>query len=261
MPSFEIVDQGSPHTCVVRLWGDIDTAVVPELEQRLGCALTGGCINMVLDLSDVVYADSSALGLLVWLDRRLAPLEGRLVLAGANPDVQRILELSGLVGIAASIGTSADVSAALAGLQLKEEPSELLWQQELEMVADVDNLAGLRERVCELVAPLGFPESALFDIKVALGEALANAVRHGSSGEDTALVQVGVTAYDDRLVLDVRDKGVGYAGAPAQSDDLYAPGGRGIMFMRALMDRVEFEIQESGGTRVSLVKHRNGGAG
>ncbi len=31
--------------------------------------------------------------------------------------------------------------------------------------------------------------------------------------------------------------------------------------MRALMDRVEFETPESGGTSVRLVKHRNGGAG
>jgi stage II sporulation protein AA (anti-sigma F factor antagonist) len=245
----------------VRLWGDIDTAIVPELEQQLGSALASGCINLVLDLTEVVYADSSALGLLVWLDHRLTPARGRLMLAGANPDVQRILELSGLVGIAASIGTSSDVSAALAGLQLKETPSELLWHEDLEMVADVDNLAGVREEVYGLVAPLGFPESALFDIKVALGEALANAIRHGSTGADGTPVRVGVSAYDDRVVLEIRDSGVGFTGAPEQSDDLYAPGGRGIMFMRALMDRVEFEIPESGGTRVSLVKHRNGGVG
>jgi stage II sporulation protein AA (anti-sigma F factor antagonist) len=261
MSSFEIAKQTTSRTCVVRLSGDIDTAVVPELQQQLRSTLAGGCENVVLDLADVLYADSSALGLLVWLDHRLGPLGGRLVLAGANSDVQRILELSGLVTIAASIGTSADVPGALAGLQLRDEPSELLWHEDLEMVADVNNLAGLRERVSELIEPLDFAESALFDIKVALGEALANAIRHGSTGADDVPVHVGVSAYEDRVTLEVRDSGSGFSEMPYPSEDLYAPGGRGIMFMRALMDRVEFDSPESGGTRVMLVKHRNGGTG
>ena len=45
------------------------------------------------------------------------------------------------------------------------------------------------------------------------------------------------------------------------SDDLYAPSGRGIMFMRALMDRVDFEPAPGGGTLVRLTKHHRGGIG
>ena len=68
----------------MRLVGDVDIAVVPELQEGLDEALVGGCENVVLDLADVTYADSSALGFLVWLDRRIVPQQGRLVLAGAN---------------------------------------------------------------------------------------------------------------------------------------------------------------------------------
>jgi stage II sporulation protein AA (anti-sigma F factor antagonist) len=261
MPGFEIAKETTLSTCVVRLSGDIDTAVVPELQEQLGAALAGGCDNVVLDLADVVYADSSALGLLVWLDHRLGPGGGRLVLAGANPDIERILELSGLVNFAASIGTSANVEAALAGLKLKEAPSSLLWRRDFEMAPDVNNLSGARESVCEALAPLGFTDAALFDIKVALGEALANAIRHGSSQGSESVVRVGVSAYEDRAVIEVVDSGCGFDGTASKSDDMYAPGGRGIMFMRALMDRVEFETPEAGGTRVSLVKHRNGSEG
>jgi anti-anti-sigma factor len=261
MPAFEIAQDSLGQTCVVHLSGDIDMAVVPDLKDGLGAALSGGCGNVVLDLTDVDYADSTALGLLVWLDHQLGPRGGRLVLAGANPDVQRILELSGLVSVAASIATSSDVAAALAGLELTDTPNELLWREDIQMVADVDSLAEVRERVCGIVAPLGFTESALFDIKVALGEALANAVRHGSSTDAEANVDVGVTAYEDRVIIEVSDSGVGFDGTPKHSEDLYAPSGRGIMFMRALMDRVEFESPESGGTKVRLVKHRGSGVG
>jgi stage II sporulation protein AA (anti-sigma F factor antagonist) len=258
MTTFEVAEQQGPRSCVVQLSGDIDTAVVPELRERLGSALEGGCANVVLDLSDVVYADSSALGLLVWLDHQLVPLSGRLVLAGANPDVRRILELSGLINVASSITTSDDVTGALEGLELAETPSEFLWSERFDMAAGVDNLASARERACSLIAPLGFGESALFDIKVALGEALANAVRHGSIGSKDATVGVGIDAYEDRVVVEVSDQGCGFNGISTKSDDLYAPGGRGIMFMRALMDRVEFETPQSGGTLVRLVKHRTG---
>ena len=257
MSAFEVVEHEAPRSCVVRLTGDIDAAVVPDLRVTLHASLGGGCANVVLDLTDVVYADSSALGLLVWLDRQLVPVGGRLVLAGANPDIRRILELSGLINVAASIATSSDVAAALEGLELADEPSRFLWSEQFDMAADVDSLAATRERTCMLLAPLGFADTALFDIKVALGEALANAVRHGSADKGTAAtVGVDVEAYEDRVVVEVRDQGCGFDGIPSASDDLYAPGGRGIMFMRALMDRVEFETPESGGTLVRLVKHR-----
>ena len=71
MRSFEIQYAEAPHTCIVRLVGDVDLAVVPELQEGLDEALVGGCENVVLDLAEVTYADSSALGFLVWLDRRI----------------------------------------------------------------------------------------------------------------------------------------------------------------------------------------------
>jgi len=241
----------------VRLSGDVDMAVVPELRSSLDTSLDAGCANVVLDLSDVTYADSSALGLLVWLDHRLRPLGGRLVIAGASSDVSRILELSGLVAVAASIAMSGSVASALEGLELSDLPSEPLWEREIEMGASVEALAGVREQVCSIIEPLGFSESGLFDIKVALGEALANAIRHGAPAEGPSEIQVMARAYPDRVVLEVLDNGRGFDGAHAGSDDLYAPGGRGIMFMRALMDRVEYETPSIGGTLVRLTKHRS----
>jgi serine/threonine-protein kinase RsbW len=230
---------------------------VPDLRVALEDALDGGCRNVVLDLKQVTYADSSALSLLVWLDRRLRPLDGRMVLAGANRDVTRILELSGLVQVAASVTTSPNVSAALEGLDLPVLAEERLWLQQVRMPAKVDALSAAREQVSGLVSGLGLGEAAVFDIKVALGEALANAVRHGSPSDGGAEIAIDVEAYRDRVVLKVTDRGCGFDGVHACSGDLYAAGGRGVMFMRALMDRVDFGLSEEGGTVVTLVKHRS----
>lgn len=255
---FEIEHESGSLSCVVRLEGDIDMAMVPELRSGLESVLEGTCANFVLDLTEVVYADSSALGFLVWLDHRLAPLGGRLVLAGANRDIARILELSGLVTVASSVSTSPTVMGAIEGLELPEITSDPLWRKQVDVESDVGGLGAARESICEIVAPMGFPDSALFDIKVALGEALANAVRHGAPTSGQGEVRVDVIGYPDRVVLEVMDNGSRFDGTHAGSDDLYAPGGRGIMFMQALMDRVDYDDSPLGGTLVRLTKHRPG---
>lgn len=253
---FKVRPVNGARACVLEVSGDVDIASVPLLKDKLDFTLETGCRDVVLDLSAVSYADSSALSLLIWLDRRLAPLGGRLVLAGANADITRVLELSGLVRVAASVETSPSVKVALEGLRLPESVEEPLWTSAIEVPARVDALSGVREEVCSLIAELNVSESSLFDIKVALGEALANAVRHGSPAGEKDKIVVTIKGYDDRVMLTVTDAGSGFNGVQADSDDIYASGGRGITFMRALMDRVEFECLPTGGTAVTLVKHR-----
>ena len=252
----EVRPADGPDACVVQISGDIDILSAPELRDRIDDALRSGCRNVVLDLSAVSYADSSALSLLVWLDRRLGPLGGRLMLAGANRDITRILELSGLVQIASTVATSPNVTAALEGLDLSDEVDEPVLTETIHMPARSDALSDVRESVCRIVAQLHMADSSLFDIKVAVGEALANAVRHGSPAGEENTVTIRVEGYRDRVVVRVSDMGMGFDGIHDGGKDVYAAGGRGVLFMRALMDRVDFERSPAGGTVVTLVKHR-----
>ena len=235
--------------------GDIDLAVVPELRATLQALLDTGIANVVFDMTEVVYADSSALGLLVWLDRELQQRDGKVVLAGASRDVRRIIEMAGLAIVAPTLHESPSLETALGELEPGQEAVEPLWAEEIEMMPDVGNLAAVREHVAAMIEPLRFDDAMRFDIKVALGEALANAIRHGCS-TDGGRIGIRVTAYDDRVTLEVTDSGAGFDGQHVCSDDLYASGGRGIMFMRALMDQVTFCTGADGGTTVKLVKHR-----
>lgn len=246
---------GSP-ACVARVSGDLDCITVPELRAGVDAAVSDGCTTVVVDLADVTYVDSSALGFLVWADRRLLPVSGRLMLAAAGRDVSRILELSGLVGVAPSVIASESVDEALSGLTLGPEPAEPLWVESFSFAAEVGRMASVRARITDVIAPLGLPESAVFDIKVASGEALANAIRHGSPRGSGDEVRVEVRAFEDRVDVIVSDSGRGFDGVAPSKKDVYAPSGRGVLFMRALMDTVEFTALADGGTSVRLAKRR-----
>ena len=243
------------RVCVLRVQGEIDAASAPELEAVLLGAIHRGCPNLVMDLAKVTYADSSALGLIVAINRELQPKDGRLVLAGASRNVARILELSGLVGAAPSVSSAADADDALAGLMLSEPDEPPLWQRTLALPATSESLSRMRSDVCDVLDPLEVPEAAQFDIRVAVGEALSNAIRHGSPRGEVDTVTIGVTAYSDRVVLVITDSGSGFDGRAAADGDPYAPSGRGVLFMRALMDHVDFVSQPGGGTSVTMVKH------
>lgn len=241
--------------CVVRVQGEIDSSTVAELESELESAVHRGCLNLVVDLAKVSYVDSSALSVIVLMNRILEPKGGRLVLAGASGNVSRILEISGLVGAAPTVSAASDADDAVAGLVLAEPAEPPLWTHTIELPATSASLSRMRSEVCDVIRPLGISDATQFDIRVAVGEALSNAIRHGSPHGEGDLVAVTVDAYGDRVVLTVLDRGVGFNGESAADGDPYAASGRGVMFMRALMDNVAFEQLPTGGTAVTLVKH------
>lgn len=250
-----LIEHDASGVCVVSLRGDVDIARVPDIRKAISRELDDGTIAVVLDLSAVDYADSSALGMMLWIDSVVAPRGGRVVLAGANEHISRTLELTGLASVARSLTVSGDVESALskfAPTPVDDQPDQV---RDFSVEADVAKLGSARDRVCAALSDVGFTDAILYDIRVAVGEALANAVIHGSKTVADR-VDVSVSRYPDRVMIEVTDSGEGF-------DDLMvgAPGGlslsgRGVSFMRRLVDRVDFLASPSGGTVVRLTQHR-----
>ncbi len=101
----------------------------------------------------------------------------------------------------------------------------------------------------------GFGEKALFAIRLALDEALTNAVRHGNASDPTKNVTVEFTPEPHQLVITIEDEGPGFAPEdvpdPTAEENLGRPHGRGVMLMRAYMTDVQFNDR---GNRVTLIK-------
>jgi anti-sigma B factor antagonist len=70
--------------------------------------------KLVLNLSDVEYLTSSALGKMITLHRKLHRQQGRLVICHMLPEIQEVLRTSRLIDY---FNTAHDVAAAVAVLQ------------------------------------------------------------------------------------------------------------------------------------------------
>lgn len=95
------------------------------------------------------------------------------------------------------------------------------------------------------------PEHIADEILMAVGEAVANACRHGHRPTRPGEVGVSCHTVDSSVSVAVSDEGPGFdldAVLGAGTPDLLASGGRGFFLMQQLMDRVDVEVNAHGTT-------------
>jgi anti-sigma B factor antagonist len=98
------------RTSVIVVEGDLDLSTAPRLKSMLMDALEGGHRRIVVDLSLVTFMDSTALGVLVGVNRRLDS-STRLTVVCTRPNVLQVFEFSGTDG-AFAIHSSLDAALA-----------------------------------------------------------------------------------------------------------------------------------------------------
>lgn len=102
-----------------------------------------------------------------------------------------------------------------------------------------------------------FEREDLFAVKLALEEALTNAVRHGNCCDESKKITVRYAVNEEKAVIIIRDEGKGFVPEevpdPTAPDRVPLPSGRGIMLMRTYMDEV---IYRDEGREVYFMKRR-----
>lgn len=91
---------------------------------------------------------------------------------------------------------------------------------------------------------IGWSESELFGVHMALEEAIMNAIKHGNNGEADKEVHVLVEATDSSFMLRVTDEGEGFDPESVPDctleENLELGSGRGLMLMNHYMDVVQY---------------------
>lgn len=122
-------------------------------------------------------------------------------------------------------------------------------------IESVDQAALEAERFAESA---GLDEEFRSAIDMAVRESVANAVKHGNKFDETKQVEIKFSKLPEGFEVIVRDFGPGFdvdeIPDPTDPDNLLKASGRGILFMRAFMDEVEWSNHESGGLVVKMLK-------
>jgi anti-anti-sigma factor len=86
---------------VLAVRGELDLSTAPNLEGPLEDAVSAADASLLIDLSECEFVDSTGIALIVRAWKRLdGVLDGdgpyRVVICGANEQVRRVLEITGL---------------------------------------------------------------------------------------------------------------------------------------------------------------------
>ena len=132
--------------------------------------------------------------------------------------------------------------------------------EQFEVFIPSDTAAGheVQERIIGLLQLLQYEERDVFGVRLALEEALVNAIKHGNQMDISKSVRVLCRVSSQKIRIEIEDQGPGFMPEdvpdPTEEENLERPCGRGIMLMRAFMSLIEYN---STGNCVILEKHRS----
>lgn len=102
-----------------------------------------------------------------------------------------------------------------------------------------------------------FGDNDIFALRLALEEAVINAIKHGNKLDPAKRVKIDATVSDDEVVVTIHDQGPGFRREavpdPTLEENLEKNCGRGILLIEAYMTTAEWTDQ---GRRLHMSKRR-----
>lgn len=88
------------NSLVVKVKGELDLLTAETFRNLVERAINREKTqNLILDMEQVDFIDSSGLGVILGRYRRIREQGGNMAIVGVKPHVKRILELAGIMGI------------------------------------------------------------------------------------------------------------------------------------------------------------------
>jgi anti-sigma regulatory factor (Ser/Thr protein kinase) len=116
-------------------------------------------------------------------------------------------------------------------------------RREHSIQADLRLLKEARDFAERAAADLGLDGAACYDVKLAMSEAVTNAIQHGSSSTADPIT-IAAAVEGPALVFEVHDTGC-FRPRVIRRGEL-SESGRGLEFMRVLMDEVDLRPGDRG---------------
>ncbi len=148
---------------------------------------------------------------------------------------------------------SARVEGCPPGVELRPDD----WRRRTYHTAD--EVPALLDLVMADMEQLAYPKKDLFGVRLALEEAMVNAVKHGNHGDPAKEARLRYHVSPESVLLEVEDDGAGFD--PSQVPDPLAPenleraSGRGLFLIRRYMTWMRHNER---GNCITMCKRRTG---
>ena len=93
---FRVDVRAEGRAAIIVVIGELDLASSPELEQQLDQVWRSDADQLVLDLRGLEFMDSTGLSIIVGAHQRVAETGRKLSVVKGPPQVQRLLDLTGV---------------------------------------------------------------------------------------------------------------------------------------------------------------------
>lgn len=131
-------------------------------------------------------------------------------------------------------------------------------QMKMSFLSLGENVSIARITAASFAAQLDLPLSEIEEIKVAISEAVSNAIIHGYA-EKMGTVELIMNLYGDKLEFLIIDYGCGIVDIEAARQPTFSSQpdrmGLGFAFMESFMDELTIESVLNEGTKVRLIKN------
>ncbi len=124
------------------------------------------------------------------------------------------------------------------------------------LVGDTSAAQELQERIIAAMQEYDYSDRNLFVMRLAIEEAVVNAIKHGNKRDPQKRVFVHCKVDSERVWLQIEDEGDGFVLAevpdPTAIENLDKPSGRGIRLMESFLTSIAYNDK---GNCVTLVKN------
>jgi anti-sigma B factor antagonist len=98
---------------LIAVHGELDLFTTPELRTRINDLIDEGTRELIVDLSETAFVDSTGLGVLLAAMKRLRSCDGELVIIDSSSNVLKTFKIAGVDQILTIVRSYEQASAAL----------------------------------------------------------------------------------------------------------------------------------------------------
>jgi serine/threonine-protein kinase RsbW len=117
-------------------------------------------------------------------------------------------------------------------------------KQDIKFRSDPGSIRESSTRILKYLEGYGLDESAAFEIKLCVEEAVRNAIVHGNKSDPRRQVRLSYWVDGNTLTIEIEDEGKGFdhkfVKDPTKEENLLRNSGRGVYLIQKLMDETDY---------------------